>query len=68
MLTLEKKLCRQNEYLEAHPGANLVKTAARMTAIANRLRIDSWATVVLTDRTLSLEVSEQVLARESELD
>jgi hypothetical protein len=39
-----------------------------MTAIANRLRIDSWATVVITDRTLSLEVSEQALARESELD
>jgi len=66
--SLLKKICRQNEYLETHPRANPVKAAARMNAIANRLRIDSWATVVLTDRILSLEVSEQALARESELD
>ena len=59
---------RSNGYLEKHPRAKPETVVRKLTARAARLKLASWLTVEVKDRTLSATLDEQARAEAAKLD
>lgn len=65
---LQSWLSERNAYLSAHPKAKTECALKQACQKIGRLKLKSWLSVTLEDRTLSLEVDDESLLEEEKLD
>jgi len=65
---LKLRLTDKQRYLDEHPRANPEIARNRLADYAKLLKIDQWAKVTLSDRTLALEIDQEAWAHETQLD
>ncbi len=68
LLSLEKKILKENIYLQGHPKANVEVAAKKMRAYAAKLKIRKWAKVRKNGSIVTLKVNDDELAEESKFD
>lgn len=65
---LQSWLSERNAYLSAHPKAKTECAFKQACQKIGKLKLKSWLSVTLEDRTLSLEVDDESLLEEEKLD
>lgn len=66
--TVEKALAQANTYLDQHPRAHVRTRQRHLNAQLQRLRIDGWLKLSVTQRRLKLTPDDSALKEESKLD
>jgi transposase len=66
--SLEKKILKENIYLNEHPKANIEIAAKKMRAYAAKLKINKWAKVRKNGTAITLKMNDDELAEESQFD
>ena len=59
---------KQNQYLAAHPRADVYRAWRLVSEKEGRLGLSDWVTVKVKDRSVIIEVDEEYLAKIAELD
>lgn len=67
-LTVERLAELKNIYLQEHPKASVIVAQENVTSKIKQLKLDAWLSVNISERVLSLTVSQDALAEESKLD
>jgi transposase len=65
---IEQLTEQKNLYLQEHPRAKAVTSMKEIAGKIKQLKVDKWLQVQSQDRTLTLEVDEECVKRESDLD
>lgn len=65
---LEQLAGQLNDYLAAHPRAQVGKAERKLRARAVKLKIDRWVLIQTQERQLVMKVDAEALSRESRLD
>jgi hypothetical protein len=68
LASLQKLATKQNEYLSAHPRADEAVALRTVTLRCEKLKIDKWVVVSVSNRTLSLTVDTSKLSEIEKLD
>lgn len=66
--SLEKKIAKENIYLQEHPKASVEVAAKKMRAYASKLKIRNWVKIRKNGPVVTLKVDDTKLAEESKLD
>jgi hypothetical protein len=66
--TLGHAVAIANQYLATHPRAKATRALEKLTRRAQQLRIASWTTLTLEQRTLKVEKNTPTLAESAKLD
>ena len=67
-LSIEKLVEKQNKYLQEHCGAKELTALKRVTKKIEQLEVDSWVSARVQDRTITICIDNNSLAKEAELD
>ncbi len=67
-LSIERLVEKQNKYLQEHRGAKEATALKRVMEKIEKLKVDSWVSAKVKDRTITLDVDNNVLAKKAELD
>lgn len=65
---LEKKIAKENIYLQEHPKANAETAAKRMRVCSVKLKINKWVKIRKNKSNITLKINDQELAKESRFD
>jgi len=65
---IEQLTEQKNLYLQEHPRAKVAASIKEIAGKIKQLKVDKWLRVQSQDRTLTLEVDEECVKRESDLD
>jgi len=65
---IEQLTEQKNLYLQEHPRAKAATSMKEIAGKIKQLKVDKWLQVQSQDRTLTLEVDEECVKRESDLD
>jgi len=65
---IEQLTEQKNLYLQEHPRAKAATSMKEIAGKIKQLKVDKWLQIQLQDRTLTLEVDEECVKRESDLD
>jgi Transposase DDE domain len=68
LATLQAHVAKQNQYLTAHPRANVQGALQKLVARAQHLRIADWVELTVAERALTLTVNEDAQAEAAKLD
>ena len=68
LATWQRQVDRANTYLAKHPRACPQKACQRLTALATRLRLQTWTSLEVKGRTLQPVIDEQAHAEAAKLD
>jgi hypothetical protein len=68
LATWQRQVERANTYLKEHPRACPLKATHRLTALATRLKLHSWATLEAEGRTLKPAIDAEARAEAAKLD
>lgn len=66
--SLKNRILKKSEYLKEHPKASVVVAAKEMRSYARKLKIHSWAIVRKKGSSITVNVNEDKLNKESEFD
>jgi transposase len=66
--SFEKKVLKENTYLQEHPKAKVTTAAKKMRGYAAKLKIEKWITVRKSGTAIALEVNADKLYEESKFD
>jgi len=66
--SIERLVEKQNKYLQEHCGAKEATALKRVTEKIEQLEVDHWINVQVQNRTLTICINNDALAKEAELD
>jgi transposase len=66
--SIERLVEEQNKYLREHRGAKEITALKRIVGKIKKLEVDGWMSVKVEDRTLTLYIDNDTLAKKMELD